>query len=104
MHAQGDASFAARRLRAMRGTGVTWGNRHARLAFGLYYNYASIEEAFQSYDRRVRQFFADKPADRFLEFSLSDGHGWPELCGFLRRPVPNLPYPRKNPQKAAGAA
>jgi tetratricopeptide (TPR) repeat protein len=104
MHAQGDASFAARRTRAMRGTGVTWGNRHARLAFGLYYNYSSIEEAFESYDRRVRRFFADKPAARFLEFSLSDGHGWPELCGFLRKPVPTLPYPRKNPQKAAGAA
>jgi hypothetical protein len=104
MRARGDASFAARRIKAMRSAGVPWGNRHARLAFGLYYNYETIEEAYQAYDTRVRRFFADKPPGRFLEFSLSDGHGWPELCGFLRRPVPDLPYPRKNPQKAAGAA
>jgi hypothetical protein len=104
MQARGDQSFGARRNKAMRADGVPWGARNARLSFSMYYNYSSIEEAFETYDRRVRSFFADKPADRFLEFSLSDGHAWPELCGFLNRPVPNQPYPRKNPQRATGAA
>ena len=104
VHAASDAGFGARRLKTMRADSVPWGTRNARLSFGMYYNYSSIDEAFQAYDRRVRRFFADKPANRFLEFSLSDGHGWPELCGFLDRPVPTTPYPRRNPQKAASAA
>jgi len=26
---------------------------------------------------------------------MSDGSGWPDLCAFLDRPVPEEPYPKK---------
>ncbi len=43
----------------------------------------------------VRRYFAG--SDRFLEVCWEEGDGWPELCGFLGVPVPDLPFPHSNP-------
>lgn len=43
----------------------------------------------------VRTHFADRPGD-LLEFDISEGHGWAELCGFLGRPVPRRAFPKLN--------
>lgn len=98
MNASGNESLPAQRRRALRRVGAPWGTQLARMSLAMFYNHPTVEEAYASYDRRVRGFFDDKPAGRFMEFNLGAGHGWTELCGFLNRPVPDLPYPRKNPQ------
>ncbi len=38
------------------------------------------------------------PADRLLEFEVSQG--WKPLCDFLGRPVPDEPFPRLNDAQA----
>jgi hypothetical protein len=62
----------------------------------LYFDHADYESAYRAYDRQVRCFFQDKPKERFLEFDLGAGHGWPELCAFIGRPPPSAAFPREN--------
>jgi len=46
---------------------------------------------FEEHNAEVRRTV---PAERLLEFQVSQG--WEPLCGFLGRPVPDLPFPRLN--------
>jgi tetratricopeptide (TPR) repeat protein len=62
----------------------------------LYFNFSSYREAFDAYEQRVRRFFQDKPADRFLELNIIGGDGWSKLCAFLGRDVPSVPFPWEN--------
>ena len=73
-----------------------WGRQFVDIHMALYYNQPSYAEAFWAYDRRVRQFFADKPPERFLEFDLFAGDGWGKLCGFLGRDLPSVAFPWEN--------
>jgi hypothetical protein len=41
--------------------------------------------------RAVREFFEDK--SNYLELCIEHGHGWQELCEFLDKPVPDVPFP-----------
>jgi hypothetical protein len=50
-------------------------------------------EAFDSFD-------ADKPG-RLLEVCWETGDGRKELCGFLRHPMPDLPFPHGNQGRPA---
>jgi hypothetical protein len=52
------------------------------------------KSTYRNHVRDVRQYFAK--SDRFLEVCWESGDGWPELCGFLGRAVPNVPFPRSN--------
>lgn len=52
-----------------------------------------------SHENDVRAHFADRPG-QLLEMDLSKGHGWPELCAFLGKPVPRRPFPRLNTAQA----
>jgi hypothetical protein len=98
VNAPDEAAYENLKDRVVRGRGALWGNRLAFKAVGVLGNSASLQEAYDTYDRRVRRFFADKPANRFMEFNLALGHGWAELAAFTGRPVPSVPYPHKNPQ------
>ena len=62
----------------------------------LYARHATWEGAYREFDRRVRHFFADKPADKWLEMAVCEGEGWEKLCGFLGRPAPDRPFPSSN--------
>jgi hypothetical protein len=53
--------------------------------------------AFHAYNDEVRRYFAGRDQD-FLVIDFSAGQGWPELCRFLGKPVPDLPFPRSNTQ------
>jgi hypothetical protein len=65
----------------------------------LYTGHASWPEAYMAHDRSVRTFFKD--SGRLLEFGLFDhNHGWNELCAFLERKIPTLPYPHERWTKA----
>jgi tetratricopeptide (TPR) repeat protein len=68
----------------------------------LYFNHGSYQDAFRAYDRRVRRFFADKPAERFIEFDLFGEDGWEKLCTFLERDVPAVTFPWNNRTPAGG--
>jgi hypothetical protein len=98
VNARSEDAYEAMKGKLIRGEGALWGNRLAYKAIGVLGSSSSLQDAFDSYDRRVRNFFADKPAGRFMEFNLALGHGWPELAAFTGRPVPSVPYPHKNPQ------
>jgi hypothetical protein len=98
VNAPDEGAYEGLKERLNRGRGALWGNRLAYKSIGVLGNSATLQDAYESYDRRVRNFFADKPASRFMEFNLALGHGWPELAAFTGRPLPEVPYPHKNPQ------
>jgi hypothetical protein len=49
----------------------------------------------EHHEESVRRYFAGRP-DRLLVLDISRGEGWDELCDFLGRPVPSMPYPHEN--------
>lgn len=44
---------------------------------------------------QARHFFKDHP-QQFLEIRICEGEGWKELCEFLNKDVPTMPFPWKN--------
>ncbi|MCS4199740.1 sulfotransferase family protein [Salinibacter ruber] len=70
--------------------------RRAQIHQCLYGGHDSWEEAYKAHDRRIRHFFENKPADRFLVLDIPDGDGWAKLCEFLNVPVPSHPFPHEN--------
>lgn len=69
----------------------------------LYFRYADPAEAWTAWDRRVRSSFQNAPKSRFLVFDVFAGHGWPELCRFLRVRAPKHPFPWTNRDPTMGA-
>ena len=47
---------------------------------------------FNWHNAEVLEYFKDRPGD-LLIMDMDAGCGWPELCGFLRKPIPDQPYP-----------
>jgi hypothetical protein len=52
---------------------------------------------YRQHNAEVLEYFKARPRD-LLIMDMSKGAGWPELCGFLRKPVPgwSSPFPREN--------
>jgi hypothetical protein len=72
------------------------GSESAALYFQLYLNHESPEAAYDAFEARVLHFFADKPREKLLTFDVFQGDGWPELCAFLGRDRPAMPFPWSN--------
>ena len=56
------------------------------------------EKFLAGYDRFTEQvidYFKDRPND-LLVLDVAAGQGWEELCAFLNKPVPDLPFPKSN--------
>ena len=56
------------------------------------------EKFLAGYDRFTEQvidYFKDRPND-LLVLNVTAGQGWDELCAFLNKPVPDLPFPKSN--------
>lgn len=66
----------------------------------LYAQHDAWEEAYRAFDKRVRDFFDDKPEDRFLEMNITEGDGWKPLCSFLGHEVPGRPFPHANARQS----
>lgn len=49
--------------------------------------------AYREHQRRVSEFFADKP-QQLLSLNLSEGDGWQKLCDFLQCAPPTMDFPR----------
>ena len=55
-------------------------------------------QRFEEHTRDVLAHFSDRPQD-FLVMDLSAGDGWENLCPFLGKEVPNVPFPHANTSK-----
>jgi hypothetical protein len=53
---------------------------------------ASLADTAVRHRRAVLEYFANRPAD-LLVLDVCAGDGWDELCGFLGRPRPQVPFP-----------
>jgi hypothetical protein len=56
---------------------------------------AQLLERYERHNQEVMSWFVDRP-EALLVVDWSKGDGWPELCGFLGRPVPDGPFPWAN--------
>lgn len=68
----------------------------ALIGHALYFQHPDAQTAWKVFDKRVRHFFDDKPAERFLEFNVFRGDGWEQLCRFLGREAPQSPFKHEN--------
>lgn len=50
---------------------------------------------YERHNREVLDYFSQRP-DHLLVFHLSAGTGWDEICAFLGKPVPSVPFPHSN--------
>lgn len=62
----------------------------------LYAQHDSWASAYRTFDDRVRQFFDNKPENRFLEMNITDGEGWEVLCPFLGLDPPDQSFPHRS--------
>lgn len=73
-------------------------SRIRRLLYGLPFPDVTSEQLLARYRRHnddVANYFSSRPGD-LLVIDWERGDGWPELCGFLDRPVPDAPFPHDN--------
>jgi hypothetical protein len=68
---------------------------HRELYGGVKFNEPVMRERFRRHNAEVLEYFKDRPRD-LLVMNMSKGAGWYELCGFLRKPLPDVPYPHAN--------
>ncbi len=64
-------------------------------AYGsLYADFPNWESAYHAFDKRVNDFFKNKPANKLLKINICDGEGWEKLCPFLNKaePIQAFPY------------
>jgi hypothetical protein len=54
-----------------------------------------MRERYRRHNAEVLEHFRGRPND-LLVMDMSRGAGWHELCGFLRKPIPDGEYPRAN--------
>jgi hypothetical protein len=52
------------------------------------------DSAIAAYRRRQAEVVAAIAPERLLVFDVAEG--WEPLCGFLGKPVPQTPFPRRN--------
>lgn len=65
---------------------------HRELYGRTTFNEQVMRERYRRHNSEVLEHFKDRPRD-LLVMNMSTGAGWYELCGFLRKPIPNEPYP-----------
>ena len=68
---------------------------HRELYGCVKFNEPVMRARYRKHNAEVLEYFKDRPGD-LLVMNMSEGAGWYELCGFLRKPIPAKPYPRAN--------
>jgi hypothetical protein len=51
-----------------------------------------MRERYRRHNTEVLEHFKARPRD-LVVMNMSKGAGWYEICGFLRKPLPTVPYP-----------
>jgi Sulfotransferase domain len=49
---------------------------------------------FRRHNSEVAEYFKDRPDDLLVMDMDQQGAGWPALCAFLKRPIPDVAYPQ----------
>ncbi len=53
-------------------------------------------ERFRRHNAEVKEYFKNRPGDLLImDMSAGTKTGWLELCGFLKQPLPDVPYPKQ---------
>jgi Sulfotransferase domain len=65
------------------------------------YQRERFEYVYRRHIAEVRNYFASRP-QRLLMLDICGGQGWGELCAFLDRPVPRVPFPHENAAPPGG--
>jgi hypothetical protein len=68
------------------GIGFPEGNEHIYL------------DRYRKHNQEVLEYFQDR-SDNLLVVSWEQGDGWKELCSFLGKPLPDMPFPHVNKGK-----
>jgi len=66
--------------------------------YDLPFPYVSQEqliERYEKHNREVTAYFKNRPQS-LLVVNWENGDGWKELCEFLHKDIPNLPFPHAN--------
>lgn len=58
---------------------------------------------YRRHNAEVLEYFKDRPDD-LLVMKMNEGAGWKELCGFVGKAIPNVPYPHGNPDGGVNAS
>ena len=61
----------------------------------LYGNEKRIKKMYADRNEEIMEFSLRNKKDLFI-FDLSKGDGWEELCGFLGKEIPAVPFPHFN--------
>lgn len=72
-------------------------NERRRILYGLPFPNVTDEQLigrFEQHNRDVDEYFSSR--SDLLIVDWSKGDGWREICNFLGKPVPNVPFPRAN--------
>jgi hypothetical protein len=56
---------------------------------------------YERHERDVRAYFDGQP-EKLLVVDWGLGAGWSDLCGFLKKPLPDVPFPHANAKQPAG--
>lgn len=90
---------AATWLRSLKKHALLTGPTEFReVAYGFADPYGHDAEHVDQYERHIREvteYFADRPRD-LLQVCWETGSGWKELCDFLGRDIPDVPFPHAN--------
>ncbi len=72
---------------------------HKRLFIDLYgtdvFDDRRFASGYEMFVDGVREHFKDRPRDLLIMNIVAD-EGWEKLCPFLRRPMPDIPFPKAN--------
>lgn len=55
-------------------------------------------EKYRAHYKEVESYFKDRPED-IISIDFAKGDGWPKLCNFLNKEIPNKPFPYANKGK-----
>jgi Sulfotransferase domain len=73
-------------------------NEIRRILYDLPFPYVSKEQLIKRYERHneeVIRYFYNRP-QALLVLDWEKGDGWKELCKFLDKDIPNMPFPHTN--------
>jgi hypothetical protein len=59
--------------------------------------------AYDEHLARVVSYFEKRKSD-LIVLNICEGAGWPDLCRFLGKPIPNVAFPRENVSKVRSPA
>jgi hypothetical protein len=66
---------------------ATWGT--------IRFNPIKLTYRYLKHNMEVKRYFKHRK-DNLLVLRITDGEGWEKLCPFLRKKIPNTPFPKLN--------